>query len=50
MKVDRHKFPITVVARYIRFYPTKQRVWNCLRVEVYGTKKGELILALSLIH
>ncbi|XP_078364204.1 lactadherin-like [Oculina patagonica] len=27
-----------IYARYVRFYPTKQHIWNCLRVEVYGTK------------
>ncbi|XP_020604386.1 fibrillin-1-like [Orbicella faveolata] len=35
--VDTHKLPVAVYARYIRFYPTKQHRWNCLRVEVYGT-------------
>ena len=42
--VDRHKLPIPVVARYIRFKPTKHILWVCLRVEVYGIFKGELIL------
>ena len=44
--VDRHKLPVSVSARYIRFHPTKQQGWNCLRVEVYGIE-SEL---LSLIH
>ena len=43
--VDRHKLSIPVVARYIRFYPTKHIRWDCLRVEVYGIFKGELILS-----
>ena len=43
--VDRHNLPIPVVARYIRFYPTKHIRWDCLRVEVYGISKGELILS-----
>ncbi|XP_078352302.1 uncharacterized protein LOC144636995 [Oculina patagonica] len=34
--IDQHKFPVLVPARYIRFHPTKQHQWNCLRVEVYG--------------
>ncbi|KAL9959813.1 hypothetical protein ACROYT_G033169 [Oculina patagonica] len=34
--VDRHKLPVPVSARYIRFNPTKQEDWNCLRVEVYS--------------
>ncbi|XP_078381896.1 uncharacterized protein LOC144664624 [Oculina patagonica] len=34
--VDQHKLPVPASARYIRFHPTKQHVWNCLRVEVYG--------------
>ena len=41
--VDRHKLPIPVVARYIRFHPTKNRFWVHLRVEVYGIFKGELV-------
>ena len=43
--VDRHKLRIPVVARYIRFNPTKHILWDCLRVEVYGIFKGELILS-----
>ena len=39
--VDRHKLPIPVVTRYIRFHPTKHIMWDCLRVEVYGIFKGE---------
>ena len=27
-----------VQAWYIRFHPTDRHNWNCLRVEVYGTK------------
>ena len=34
--VDRHKLPVPVSARYIRFHPTQQNGWNCLRVEVYS--------------
>ena len=41
--VDRHKLPIPVVARYIRFHPTKHKFLVHLRVEVYGIFKGELI-------
>jgi len=36
--VDEHKLPEPVSARYIRFHPTRQHAWNCLRVEVYSTK------------
>ena len=43
--MDRHKLRIPVVARYIRFYPTKHILWDSLRVEVYGIFKGELILS-----
>ncbi|RMX57371.1 hypothetical protein pdam_00016039 [Pocillopora damicornis] len=32
-EVDRHKLSRPVVARYIRFYPTKIREWDSLRVE-----------------
>ena len=35
--VQRHKLPVPMLTRYIRFHPTHQRNWNCLRVEVYGT-------------
>lgn len=35
--VDRHILPLPVLASYIRFHPTNQHKWNCLRVEVYGT-------------
>ena len=45
--VDRHKLPVAVSARYIRFHPTQQHNWNCLRVEVYGTI-GELVSLLLL--
>ena len=33
-----------VVARYIRFHPTANDGWDSLRVEVYGAKKGKLII------
>ncbi|XP_078346829.1 lactadherin-like [Oculina patagonica] len=33
--VDEHKLPVPISARYVRFYPTKQHNWNCLRVELY---------------
>ena len=41
--VDRHKLSRPVVARYIRFHPTKTHEWDSLRVEVYAAKQGELI-------
>ncbi len=41
-RVDYHKLPVPVSARYIRFNPTKQHEWNCLRVEVYNNSKGKL--------
>ena len=34
--VDQHKLPKTVSARHVRFIPSLQHVWNCLKVEVYG--------------
>ncbi|KAL9988974.1 hypothetical protein ACROYT_G003473 [Oculina patagonica] len=37
--VNKHMFPLLLSARYIRFHPTKQHNFNCLRVEVYGTKR-----------
>ncbi|XP_078382904.1 lactadherin-like isoform X1 [Oculina patagonica] len=33
--VVQHRLPLSVYARYVRFHPTKQHNWNCLRVEVY---------------
>ncbi|KAL9956906.1 hypothetical protein ACROYT_G038461 [Oculina patagonica] len=36
--VDHHGFPSPVFAKYIRFHPTGQHGWNCLKVEVYGTE------------
>ncbi|XP_078381057.1 uncharacterized protein LOC144663858 [Oculina patagonica] len=36
--VDHHGFPSPVFARFIRFHPTGQHGWNCLKVEVYGTE------------
>ncbi|XP_078380198.1 lactadherin-like [Oculina patagonica] len=36
--VDHHGFPSPVFARFIRFHPTGQHDWNCLKVEVYGTQ------------
>ena len=33
---DHHKLPMIVPARYVRFHPTKQYAWNCLRVEIYS--------------
>ncbi|XP_078373694.1 lactadherin-like isoform X1 [Oculina patagonica] len=38
--VDHHMFPTPVSARYIRFHPTKQYNWNCLRVELYTTNRN----------
>ncbi|KAL9953929.1 hypothetical protein ACROYT_G041405 [Oculina patagonica] len=37
--VDRHKLPLPVSSRYIRFHPTQHYAWNCLRVEVYIMEK-----------
>ena len=34
--VDQHRLPVPVATRYIRFHPTQQHIWNCLRVEVYS--------------
>ncbi len=34
--VDRHKLEVPVSVRYVRFHPTQQHGWNCLRVEVYS--------------
>ncbi|CAH3038598.1 unnamed protein product, partial [Porites lobata] len=31
-----HKLPVAITARYLRFNPTRQQNWNCLRVEVSG--------------
>ena len=45
--VDKHKLPVAVYARYIRFHPTQQHKWNCLRVEVYHTVAGEFWPPLS---
>lgn len=36
--IDKHHLTVPVQARYIRFHPTDRHIWNCLRVEVYGTK------------
>ncbi len=41
--VDQHKLPVAVSARYIRFHPTQQHEWNCLRVEVYGELTPSLL-------
>ncbi|XP_073250494.1 lactadherin-like [Porites lutea] len=35
--VDEHLLPSPLSTRYIRFYPTDQVSWNCLRVELYST-------------
>lgn len=40
--IDEHHLPASAQARYIRFHPTDRHNYNCLRVEVYGTK-SELI-------
>ena len=45
--VDKQKLPVAVYARYIRFHPTQQHKWNCLRVEVYHTVAGEFWPPLS---
>ena len=34
--IDRHKLPVTVSAKYIRFHPINRHNWNCLRVEAYS--------------
>lgn len=36
--IDKHQLIAPVQARYIRFHPTDRHVYNCLRVEAYGTK------------
>lgn len=36
LTITTHKLPVTISARYLRFSPTNQNNWNCLRVEVYG--------------
>lgn len=36
--VDRHTLFVPVPARYIRFHPTKQYSWNCMRAEVYASE------------
>ncbi|XP_078351549.1 uncharacterized protein LOC144636260 [Oculina patagonica] len=45
--VDRHKLPVPVSARYIRFHPTQQQGWNCLRVEVYSIEKCQEALGME---
>ena len=30
--------PVPVPARYVRFHPTQQYNWNCMRVEMYSSK------------
>ncbi|XP_078351548.1 uncharacterized protein LOC144636259 [Oculina patagonica] len=45
--VDRHKLPVPVSARYIRFRPTRQQGWNCLRVEVYSIEKCQEALGIE---
>ena len=34
--ITTHKLPVTIPARYVRFVPTKQYNWNCLRMEING--------------
>jgi len=34
--ITTQKLPVPVTARYLRFSPTKQHNWNCLRVELFG--------------
>ena len=40
--ITTYKFPVALSARYLRFTPTKQNNWNCLRVEVYGSSTSFL--------
>ncbi|KAL9980621.1 hypothetical protein ACROYT_G009230 [Oculina patagonica] len=37
-EVYRHKLPVPVSTRYIRFHPIQQDGWNCLRVEVFSNE------------
>ena len=41
--VDKHFLSVPVQARYIRFHPTDRHSYNCLRVEVYGTKSKLIV-------
>ncbi|XP_068697703.1 uncharacterized protein [Montipora foliosa] len=34
--ITTHKLPVAISARYVRFVPTKQYNWNCLRMEING--------------
>ncbi|KAL9953934.1 hypothetical protein ACROYT_G041410 [Oculina patagonica] len=45
--VDRHKLVVPISARYIRFHPTQQQGWNCLRVEVYSIEKCQEALGME---
>ena len=36
--VFRQTLPVPLPAQYIRFHPTNQIDWNCMRVEVYASK------------
>ena len=38
----RHMLPVPVPARYVRFHPTQQYNWNCMRVEMYSSKFQKL--------
>ncbi|XP_078371407.1 uncharacterized protein LOC144655059 [Oculina patagonica] len=45
--VDRHKLEVPVSVRYVRFHPTQQHGWNCLRVEVYSVDKCQEALGME---
>ena len=45
-EISRQMLPVQVSMRYIRFHPTQQRNWNCLRVEVYGIGVPSKLLSL----
>ena len=34
---DYHELPVPVSAKFIKFHPISQHIWNCLRVEIYST-------------
>lgn len=44
MNIDEHRLSLPVSARFVRFRPTNQYEWNCLRVELYGITPGMLLL------
>ncbi|KAL9968218.1 hypothetical protein ACROYT_G026567 [Oculina patagonica] len=40
--VEKHRLSVPMSARYVRFHPTKQHNWNCLRVELYSASGTSL--------